>query len=350
MSEPKKPYFEYIKEENEKLEEKIVSGLEQMLDSDKYKEYLDFCSKMPLRSLNNQILIFMQKPEATLCLGYNQWVKKFERHVQKGAKAIKIFAPCMRNISSEEALDRMLANPFYESTLSVNAIEAMREKLARGESVSILSGFKPTNVFDVSDTEGKDLPEHNICKYLEGDVKNFQRILGTLENIAGIPIEFRSEEEDSVLKRGAKGYYSPMTDSIVIKNGMSEIQTISTLVHEIAHSIMHSKDMKAEGIHDSEAVKGIKELQAESVSYMVCQRLGIETEEKTFGYIASWIDKGDKEKTIETMKEHLNIIGKCTNLICEGLEKELVIQKETGMEALSEEGLSSEEKEEDLEK
>ena len=332
MNEPKKPYFEYIKEENEKLEAKITEGLSNMLDSDKYREYLDFCSKMPLRSLNNQILIFLQKPEATLCLGYNQWVKKFERHVQKGAKAIKIFAPCMRKISSEDALNRLLRNPFYEGTLSMNTIESMREKLSRGESVSILSGFKPTNVFDVSDTEGKDLPEVNICKYLEGDVDNFQSILGTLENIAKIPVEFKSEEEDSVLKRGAKGYYSPLTDSIVIKSGMSEIQTISTLIHEIAHSIMHSKDMKAEGIHDSEAVKGIKELQAESVSYMVCQRLGIETEEKTFGYIASWIDKGDKDKTIETMKEHLNIIGKCTNFICEGLEKELALQKSEDIE------------------
>lgn len=332
MNEPKKPYFEYIKEENEKLEAKITEGLSNMLDSDKYREYLDFCSKMPLRSLNNQILIFLQKPEATLCLGYNQWVKKFERHVRKGAKAIKIFAPCMRNISSEDALNRLLTNPFYEGTLSINTIESMREKLSRGESVSILSGFKPTNVFDVSDTEGKDFPEVNICKYLEGDVDNFQSILGTLENIAKIPVEFKSEEEDSVLKRGAKGYYSPLTDSIVIKSNMSEIQTISTLVHEIAHSIMHSKDMKTEGIHDSEAVKGIKELQAESVSYMVCQRLGIETEEKTFGYIASWIDKGDKDKTIETIKEHLNIIGKCTNFICEGLEKELTLQKSEDIE------------------
>ena len=322
-----KPYFEYIKEENEKLEEKITEGLSSMLDSDKYKEYLNFCSKMPMRSLSNQILIFMQKPNATMCLGYHQWPKKFERHVCKGAKAIKIFAPCMKNITSEAALDRMLSNPYYESNLSVDAIEAMRVKLQRGETVNILSGFKPTSVFDVSDTEGKEIEQPEICALLEGDVENFERILGTLENIAGIPVTFAGEEEDSVLQRGARGYYSPGSDKIVIKSGMSETQTISTLVHEIAHSIMHSKEMKAEGIHDSGAVKGIKELQAESVSYMVCQRLGIETEEKPFGYIASWIDKGDKEKTLETMKEHLGIIGKCANYICEGLERELAVQK-----------------------
>ncbi len=322
-----KPYFEYIKEENEKLEEKITEGLSSMLDSDKYKEYLNFCSKMPMRSLSNQILIFMQKPNATMCLGYHQWPKKFERHVCKGAKAIKIFAPCMKNITSEAALDRMLSNPYYESNLSVDVVEAMRVKLQRGETVNILSGFKPTSVFDVSDTEGKEIEQPEICALLEGDVENFERILGVLENIAGIPVAFLAEEDDSTIRNGAKGYYSPVSDTIVVKSGMSEVQTISTLVHEIAHSIMHGKEMKAEGIHETGLLRGIKELQAESVSYMVCQRLGIETEGKTFGYIASWIDKGDKEKTLETMKEHLGIIGKCANYICEGLERELSVQK-----------------------
>ena len=332
-----KPYFEYIKEENEKLEAKITEGVASMLDSDKYREYLNFCAKMPMRSINNQILIFVQKPNATMCLGYHQWAKKFERHVCKGAKAIKIFSPCMKTLSSEEALDRMLSNPYYESSLSVDSVEAMRSKLRRGETVNILSGFKPTNVFDVSDTEGKEIEQPEICSLLEGDVENFERILGVLENIAGIPVEFLNEEDDSTLKNGAKGYYSPVSDKIVVKNGMSEVQTISTLVHEIAHSIMHSKEMKAEGIHETGLLRGIKELQAESVSYMVCQRLGIETEAKTFGYIASWIDKGDKEKTLETMREHLGIIGKCTNYICEGLERELAIQKTAEIEEETEE-------------
>ena len=213
----------------------------------------------------------MQKPEATLVAGYTSWQKNFGRQVQKGEKGIKILAPApYKTKILKDKLDPISKEPIL-------GVDGAPEK----ESVEVLRpAFKVVSVFDVSQTEGRDIPSLGINE-LEGSVENYAAFFEALNSQSPVPIGFEE------IKGGAKGYYHQLERRIAIQEGMSEIQTIKTAIHEIAHAKLHAINpdkLVPETVKDSFT----KEVEAESVAYTVCQRYGIDTSEYSFGYIAGW--------------------------------------------------------------
>lgn len=251
-----------IKEITKQLE----TGVKNVFDSEKYKDYLSFMSKFYHYSINNSMLIWMQKPDATLVAGYQTWAKKFKRQVKKGEKGIRILAPCPRKMT-----------------------KVVRNQFGDLEEVEVnFTTFKATTVFDISQTDGDEVPE--MCKALDGTVENFDELFKRLTEISPVPVAF----ED--IKNGAHGYFSHADNKIYLNNGMSQLQTIKTLIHEISHAVLHAdEDGKKE---DRET----KEVQAESVAFAVCAMLGIDTSEYSFEYVAGW-SKGKEAKELTSSME-----------------------------------------------
>ena len=216
---------------NDKLKE-ITDGIQKeiqaLFESDKYKQYLRTMARFPRYSLNNTILIFLQNPEATLVAGYGRWQQEFERHVKKGEKGIKIIAPApYKKLKEIDKLDPVTKKPLVDATGRVQK-----------EEIEIkVPMFKPVTVFDVSQTEGKPLPE--LATSLEGTVEDYQTLLTVLKRIAPVRISFETMEERK------DGFFSPTEQRIAIRSGMSEAQTVSALIHEIAHSILHNRNPEA---------------------------------------------------------------------------------------------------------
>ena len=266
-----------IKEITEQLEQ----GVKDVFDSARYKAYLDFMGKFYNYSVNNSILIWMQKPEASLVAGYQTWIKKFKRQVRKGEKGITILAPCPHKFKKE--------------------VEDENGNVTEKEIQ--YTSFKATTVFDISQTDGEDVP--TLCDELTGTVKNFSELLENLKNVSPVPVEFEE------IKTGAKGYYSFAENVIRVNEGMSEIQTIKTLVHEISHAILHEK----ENGEEKDADRGTKEVQAESVAYTVCSMLGIDTSDYSFEYVAGW----SKGKEVKELNASMEVIRRTAKDIYEGL-------------------------------
>lgn len=247
----------------EDITKKLEEGVKAVFESDKYKEYLDFMGKFYNYSVNNIILILSQKPDASLVAGYKTWQSKFKRQVQKGAKAIKILAPCPHK-----------------------AI-----KVVDGEEKEICwTSFRAVSVFDVSQTDGDALPT-GCVEPLTGTVESFDELMKKLEKVSPVPIGF----ED--IQTGANGYYKLNEKRIVVKSGMSEMQTIKTLIHEIAHAILHDKDSG----EAKDADRHSREVQAESVAYIVCNALGLDTSDYSFGYVASWSTGHEVKELVESL-------------------------------------------------
>lgn len=240
----------------------LEQGVQDVLQSDKYRGFLEMMSRFYNYSACNCILIMRQYPKATLVAGYNAWKDKFHRQVKKGEKAIRILAPC----------------PHKKMVIDDDG----NEKEVRWTT------FRATNVFDVSQTEGEELP--TICNRLTDSVEGYDGIIEKLKGISTVPIRF-----DGIT---VAGYYSPVDKEIVLCEGMSEAQTIKTLVHEIAHSILHDKDTGTE----KDADRNTKELQAESVAYTVCQYMGLDTSEYSFEYLASWSASGDAKELAKSLE------------------------------------------------
>lgn len=258
---------EYIKKkqaEIDKLLEDIEKGVKDVFKSDKFKEFLDTMSKFRSYSVSNCVLIQMQRPDATLIAGYKKWQKEFERQVQKGEKAIIIIAPIIKT-KTENVLDSQ-GNKLKDS----NGNEILKD-------IKYLAGYTKTNVFDVSQTKGKELPQ--IAKALTTNFENekiFKNYMNAIKAVSSVPIRF-----DNIPK--GNGYFSLDKQEIVIKNGLSNHQTIKTAIHELAHSILHNK------IQDiTKNIKKVQEVQAESIAYVVSKNLGIDTSSYSFEYIASW--------------------------------------------------------------
>ena len=244
------------------ITKKLEEGVKAVFESEKWKEYLDFMGKFYDYSANNCLLIMMQKPEASLVTGYKSW-EKMNRHVKKGEKAIKIIAPMMHKT---ERINR------------------------EGETEEVKwTTYHAVSVFDISQTEGEAVPE-GCCKRLTSDFSGFSSMIDKLIKVAEIPVKFEEIQ-------GANGYYCGAEECIKIKNDLSESQTIKTLLHEIAHSIMHKKDGEAE-----KASRNNKEVQAESVAYIVSNYLGLETSEDSFGYIAGWSAGKDTKELLNGME------------------------------------------------
>lgn len=269
-AEQKKKYYA---EQKESAEKALIEGVKYCYTEGNFKKYLDVVFRFHDYSINNCMLIAWQNPDATYVAGFSAWRDKFKRNVRKGEKAIKILAPVPKKIIVKDV------NP--------DGTETEREVR--------FTRFRSVNVFDISQTDGEDLP--SICNRLDGKVDDYDDVINKLIALAKPNVRFDD------LKGKANGYYSRVTDEIVIQSGMSQKMTIKTLVHEIAHSILHSDAF-------IEIPRSIKEMQAESVAYMVCKQIGIDTDEYTFEYVASWAS-GDTKK----LSEQMDICRKTSDMI-----------------------------------
>ena len=260
--------FEKVKEITDKLE----AGVAQMMDSDSFKNYLKVMARFHNYSLNNTILIALQDPKATLIAGYTAWQKNFGRQVMKGEKAIRILAPTPYKKKMEVAVidpstGQARMNP--DGTKQTELKEVM------------VPAFKVVNVFDVRSTEGRPLPSIGVNE-LTGDVQQYEMFFEALKRSCPVPIAF--EQIDS----GAKGYYHTVDHRIALQEGMSQVQTIKTLIHEMTHQKLHSMDPKEMPPEEPRLTRNAKEVEAESVAYTVAQHFGIETSDYSFAYIAGW--------------------------------------------------------------
>ena len=271
------------------ITDKLEQGIKELFESEKFKEYLTTMSKFYNYSFNNTLLIAMQKPDATLIAGYTSWQRNFDRHVMKGEKGIKILAPAPYKAQEErEKIDPATQKPVLDADGKpvTETVEVIRP------------AFKVVSVFDVSQTDGKELPDIAVDE-LTGSVENYAAFFEALKQESPVPISF----ED--IPGGAKGYFSHVENRIAIQEGMSEIQTVKTAIHEIAHAKLHAINPDEKVAPEERKDRHTKEVEAESVAYTVCQRYGIETSDYSFGYIAGWSsDKDTKELkgSLETIR------------------------------------------------
>ena len=260
--------FEKVKEITDKLE----AGVAQMMNSDSFKNYLTVMARFHNYSLNNTILIALQDPKATLIAGYTAWQKNFGRQVMKGEKAIRILAPTpykkkMKVAVIDPSTGQARMNP--DGTKQTELKEVM------------VPAFKVVNVFDVRSTEGRPLPSIGVSE-LTGDVRQYEMFFEALKRSCPVPIGFEQIDSD------AKGYYHTVEHRIALQEGMSQVQTIKTLIHEMTHQHLHSKDPKEMSPEEPRLTRNAKEVEAESVAYTVAQHYGIETSDYSFAYIAGW--------------------------------------------------------------
>lgn len=265
------------------ITEKLEQGVKELFTSDMYTEYLNTMSKFHNYSFNNTVLIAMQKPEATLVAGYQAWQKRFGRHVKKGQRGIKIIAPTPIKLWEEvEKYDpdthELLLRPDGQPETE--------------EVVSVIPRFRVTTVFDVSQTDGKPLPEIE-AKELLGSVENFEIFMKALEMVSPVPSRF-----DQIAGE-AKGYYDNERKEIVIRESMSESQTMKTAVHEVTHAMLHDRDVMEEQGEKKDRLT--REVEAESVAYTVCQYFGLDTSDYSFPYIASWSSGRDMKELRSSM-------------------------------------------------
>ena len=247
------------KERQERLKEimdKLEAGTKAIFDSQRFKEYLTVMSRFHKYSVNNTILIAMQMPSATYVAGFRAWQEKFGRTVKKGEKALRIVAPCP-----------------YKQKLEQQKVDPEGNEVTETVEVDRMS-FREVAVFDISQTEGRELP--TIANPLEGSVNHYAVFFDALKALSPVPVGF----ED--IRGGAKGYFSHSENRIAIQEGMSQAQTLKTLVHEIAHAKLHG------GEEGRTKDRHTKEVEAEAVAYTVCQHYGLDTSDYSFGYVASW--------------------------------------------------------------
>lgn len=277
------------KAEMDEMAVKLEKGVKDIFEGENYKEYLNFCAKLPRYSVNNQILIMLQRPDATMCQSFSGW-KDMNRFVKKGEKGIRIMAPSPYKKEVEQ--DRLDANG--NPMIGANG-EPMKE------TVEItVNAFKPVSTFDISQTEGDPVPTF-CASELTGSVEGYNQILDVLKEIIPVPIAFETIES------GAKGYFHLEDNRIAVQEGMSEAQTVKTIIHEAAHQALHSRDAKSED--GEKKSRNQKETEAESVAYIVCQHFGIDTSDYSFGYLATW--SADKE--VPELKASLDTIRRAAS-------------------------------------
>ena len=321
------------KTNREKLKEitdSIEQGIKELFQSDKYAEYLRTMSKFHSYSVRNTILIHMQRPDATAVAGFNAWKNKFQRHVKKGEKGITILAPTpFKKKIEEKKLDPVTQAPMVDANGNI---------IMEEEEIEIPL-FRPVKVFDVSQTEGKPLPQ--LSSPLTGDVQNYEIFMEALRRTSPVPIDFKP------LEPSMDGFFSSDSQSITLREGMSEVQTICAAVHEITHSLLHNREKErlsaAAGTDQAEKVKpkdrNTEEVEAESVSYAVCQYYGIETGENSLGYIATW----SKDRSLPELKASLDTIGKTANQLITDIDRHFKeICKERGVDLTQPEQSASE--------
>lgn len=351
------------------ITDSIEKGIQELFQSEKYRQYLRTMSRFHKYSVNNTMLIYMQKPDATVVAGFNKWRDQFGRNVLKGEKGIKIIAPTPYKKKIEEAkLDPDTRLPM----LDADGKAIMEEKEIK------IPMYKPVTVFDVSQTEGKPLPQ--LAADLTGNVQNYEAFMEAVKRSAPVPVFMES-------MTGMDGYYDDENRRIAVRTGMSEVQTVCAAIHEIAHSKLHghskatakpmpswkvvmvseggtkhdlSSDFKteAEAIHFAEAEnwhyldenrfewrleveedlsavkaaarsRNTEEVQAESISYAVCAYFGIETGENSFGYIATW----SKGRELSELKASLETINRTASGLITDIDRNYkALMKERGLD------------------
>ena len=271
------------KQRVQELTDKLEQGLQDLFNSDSYCNYLRTMSKFHNYSFNNTLLIAMQKPDATLVAGYKAWQKNFERHVNKGEKAIRILAPAPYKIKEE----RDKIDPVTQELL------LDKDGNPQKEEVEItIPAFRAVSVFDLSQTDGKPIPELT-AKELLSDVEGYQDMIRAVEAISPVPIELEEIAGDS------KGYYDREVKRIAVQENMSESQTLKTMIHEVARSKLHSKEVEQD--EQMKKDRNTKEVEAESIAYTVCQHFGVDTSDYSFGYIAGWSSGRDTKELRSSM-------------------------------------------------
>ena len=297
----------------------IEQGIKELFESEKYMRYLSVMSRFHRYSVNNTMLIYMQKPDATLVAGYNKWKNQFERHVKRGEHGITIIAPTpFKKKIEEQKLDPDTKAPI----LDADGKAVMEEKEIE------IPMFRPVKVFDVSQTDGKPLPE--LASSLSGSVQNYEIFMEALRRSAPVPLSVEP------MAANMDGYFSPDQQRIAIRAGMSEVQTVSAAVHEIAHSKLHNyakAQEEAARAGDKEPPKkkdrNTEEVEAESISYAVCQYYGIQTGENSFGYIANW----SQGKELPELRASLETINKAAGELIADIDRHYkVICKERGID------------------
>lgn len=291
------------------LTRQLEQGIREVFDSGKYTEYLAAMSRFHHYSARNVLLIQMQLPNATRVASAKKWREEFGRHINRGEKAIYIIAPApiVRKVERQK-IDPDTKAPMLDE----NGHVIMEEKEFQ------VPLFRPVPVFDVSQTDGKPLPQ--LAENLSGDVRQYEVFMEALRRTAPVPITFEP------MAANMDGYFSADGQRIAIREGMSQVQTVSAAVHEITHSILHGqKDEKS---------RSTEELEAESVSYVVCQYYGIETGANSFGYLASW----SKDRELSELRTCLDTISKTANGLITGIDRNFAeVCKEKGIEFSQEE-------------
>ena len=287
-----------VKEITDKLEE----GLKELFESEKYKSYLSTMSKFHNYSFNNTLLIALQRPDATLVAGYQAWQKNFNRHVNKGERGIRILAPAPYKIKEErDKLDPVTGEVMLD-----------KDGMPQTEEVEVkIPAFRAVSVFDVKQTSGEPIPELE-AKELLSTVEGYEDFIKAITYVAPVPVSFEDIPGDS------KGFFSPAEKRIAVQEGMSESQTLKTMVHETAHSMLHDKEVNKDILAPAKD-RNTKEVEAESIAYTVCQHFGIDTSDYSFGYIAGWSTGRDMRE----LKSSLDTIRRTASELITGIEGQL---------------------------
>ena len=307
------------KDRMREIVDSIENGIKELFESDKYQQYLSTMSRFHRYSVNNTMLIYMQRPDATYVAGFNKWRDQFGRNVLKGEKGIRIIAPTPYKKKVEEIKTDPETNA---PILDADGKAIIEEKEIR------IPMFKVVSVFDVSQTAGKPLPQ--LAADLSGNVQQYEVFMEALRRASPVPMEIKPVARDT------DGFFSIKAQSITIRAGMSEVQTVCAAVHEIAHAKLHDYEHMTELADDGETIlvpgeksRNTEEVEAESISYAVCQYYGIETGENSFGYIATW----SKGKELKELRASLETINKTASELITDIDRHFAeICKERGID------------------
>ena len=287
-----------------KIQERLLSSTKEIFESEKYAEYIATMAKFPHYSINNCILIASQCPTASLVCGYKKWQTDFNRTVNKNEHGIMIIAPIKFKTDVEEPMFDENARPVIDEN------GRQKKEVVKREFQS----FRPAYVFDIQQTSGDPIP--TLATLLDASVDDFEELKEIVMKVSPVPVEFSADTG------GANGYYSATQKKIVIKEGLPELQTIKTMIHECAHARL------GHGGEDDKWDRESKEVQAESVAYWVASMLNLDTSDYSFGYIAGW----SKNKEVSELKENLELIKTTADEISSLIEEELIRRKEERLE------------------
>ena len=304
---------EKLKEITDRLEQ----GISELFESDRYREYLSVMSKFHNYSFNNTLLIAMQKPDASLIAGFNAWKNEFQRSVKRGEKGIRIIAPAPFKVKKQmEKIDPTTQRP----------VIGRDGKPVTEEKEVTIPAFKVVSVFDVSQTEGRELPDLAVDA-LTGDVEKYKDFFAALEKTAPVPVSFEKMES------GTHGFYHLEDKRIALSEGESELQTLKTLIHEIAHAKLHDIDLNAPLEEQADRPdRRTREVEAESIAYTVCQHYGLDTSDYSFGYVAGW----SSGKELMELKSSLETIRSTAAEIINSVDEHFAeLQKAQGKEQIA---------------